>query len=241
MRHHLGVEYRKLSGSLAILLAILAPALPAVMALLAVSTSDRLMTWQIVYFQFALPIWVTFLMPMAIAAFATLLGQIEYRANGWESMFALPVHKYSIFLAKMFVGISGAVGMMVLMLVLTAIGASGGIALSGNVPPDNFPWMQLLDKTPMILAASAPLVVIQMWVAMRFANFVVPLASGITGTMVAIAVAITNTGKADWFPWVMPFRALSDNQSPSAALLALLAATGLTIAATLDLSRATLR
>lgn len=235
------VEYRKLSGSLAILLAVLAPALPAILALLAIASSDRPMTWQMIYFQFALPIWVTFLMPMAVTAFATLLGQVEYRANGWESMFALPVHKYSIFLAKMFVGISGAIGMMVVMLALTALGAMGGMALSGNVLPDAFPTALLLKKSIMILAASAPLVVIQMWAAFRYANFVIPLAVGITGTLVAIAVAMTNTGKADWFPWVMPYKAMLENQSSSTALLALAAALGLVIAAIANLSRAPLR
>ncbi len=241
MINYVTVEYRKLKGSLAILLAILVPALPALMTLLAVSSSNRLMTWHMIYFQFALPIWVTFLMPMAITAFATLLGQIEYRANGWESMFALPIHKHSVFLAKMLIGLSGAIAMMAAMLVLTAMGAMGGVVLSDNVPSDPFPVAQLFDKLAMILSASAPLAVIQMWVAMRFANFVVPLAFGMTGTMVAIAVAMTNTDKADWFPWVLPFRALSENQPLSTALLALISAAGLAIAAIADLSRATLR
>lgn len=235
------VEYRKLSRSLALLLAALAPSLPAIMVLLAISSSNRPMPWQTVYFQFALPIWVMFLMPMAVAAFATLLGQIEYRANCWESMFALPVRKSTIFMAKMFVGVSGAIGMMLLMLVLTAIGATLGISVSNNIPPDAIPWAKLFDKAPMILAASAPFIVLQMWVAMRFSNFVVPLAFGITGTMVALAVAITNTSKADWFPWVLPLRALRDTDLSSMPVLALAAAAGLAIAALWDLSRATLR
>ena len=53
------------------------------------------------------------------------------------------------------------------------------------------------------------LIVLQLWVALRFASFVLPLVVGIGGTLVALAVAMTRTHQADWFPWVLPLKILS--------------------------------
>jgi len=44
----------------------------------------------------------------------------------------------------------------------------------------------------------------QLWVALRFANFVVPLIV----RLVALAVMMTRTQQAEWFPWVLPFNTL---------------------------------
>ena len=38
---------------------------------------------------------------------------------------------------------------------------------------------------------------------------VLPLVVGIGGTLVAMAVAMTRTEQASWFPWVLPLKILS--------------------------------
>jgi hypothetical protein len=70
-------------------------------------------------------------------------------------------------------------------------------------------YASITPQTGSILHADLhTLVAIQLWVALRFANFVVPLVVGIGGTLVALAVMITRTQQADWFPWVLPFNTL---------------------------------
>ncbi|WP_428631322.1 ABC transporter permease [Sphingopyxis sp.] len=235
------VEFWKLNRSLAVALAVLAPALPGVLAAFAITSSERTMTWNVIYNQFALPIWVVFLYPMAVAAFATLAGQIEHRSNGWENMFALPVSKSAIFLAKILVCLSVAVSMTILMFGLTALGGAAGIVTSGRPPSDIFPIEELARRAPAILASTLPLTLLQIWVALRFSNFVAPLAFGIAGTFIALAVAMTNTAKADLFPWVLPFRSLLEKDPSILTVQAIAMSIAVAIVMMIDLSRAQIR
>ena len=86
----------------------------------------------------------------------------------------------------------------------TLIGGEFGIAL----PQEPFPWRNLAWQTLLIFTSTAALVALQSWIALRFANFVVPLVLGISGPLVAMAVMMTRTQQADWFPWVLPYKAL---------------------------------
>ncbi len=78
-----------------------------------------------------------------------------------------------------------------------------------------------------MIASMTALTAIQLWVALRFANFVVPLVVGIGGTLVALAVMMTRTQQADWFPWVLPINTLVAPTPDRYALVGLI--TGLAI------------
>jgi ABC-2 type transport system permease protein len=60
-----------------------------------------------------------------------------------------------------------------------------------GVPKEAFPWAKLVQQGTLVTASMTTLVAIQLWVALRFANFVVPLVAGIGGALVALAVMIT--------------------------------------------------
>ena len=202
----LRVEIRKLGGSLALLLAVAAPALPGALAALALVSTRKSPQWESTLTGFVLPLWALFLMPMVVAAFTTL---VAHRVRGWDHLLALPIPRARVFAAKAIVVLAATVGMTLLALVSTWIGASVGGAIGGHAPLGNIPWGKLARLVPMLLAASVALVAIQLWVALRFASFVVPLAVGIGGTLVALAVAMTRTVQADWFPWVLPLKVLT--------------------------------
>jgi len=237
----LQAEMRKLGGSLALLLAVLAPALPGVLAALAIMTNKRPMGWEMVFSSFVLPIWALFLLPMVVAAFTTLVAQIEYRGRGWDHLLALPVARWQVFTAKALVVLAAAVLMTLLVLVFTYLGASLGGAVSGNPPKGTLPWKRLVELVPLLLAATAFLTAVQLWVALRFANFVVPLAVGIAGTLVALAVAMTRTDQADWFPWVLPFKVLTAPDPMRAAFIGGMGGVIVLAAMIVDLSRRSFR
>jgi ABC-2 type transport system permease protein len=205
----LHVELRKLGGSLALLLAVAAPALPGVLAALALVSARKPPSWASILTEFVLPLWTLFLMPMVVAAFTALVAQIEHRSRGWDHVLALPIPRPQIFAAKAIVVLATTVAMTLLVLLFTWIGASVGGAISGHPPLGAIPWARLARLVPMLLSASLALVVIQLWVALRFASFVVPLATGIGGTLVALAVGMTRTTQADWFPWVLPMKVMT--------------------------------
>lgn len=205
----LQVELRKLNGSLALLLAVLAPALPGVLAALSLISADRSPRWASIFTGFVLPIWSLFLLPMVVAAFTTLVGQVEYRARGWDHLLALPIARWRLFLAKAVVVLAATAMMTLLVLLFTWMGASLGGAIGGHAPLGAVPWAKLAWIVSLLMTGATMLVVIQLWVALRFASFVMPLVVGIGGTLVAMAVAMTRTDQAAWFPWVLPLEILN--------------------------------
>ena len=153
---------------------------------------------------FVLPIWSLFLFPMVVAAFTTLIGQIEYRAKGWDHLLALPIARWHVFLAKAIVVLAASAMMTLLALLFAWVGASIG----GHAPLGMLPWAKLTQTVLLLLTGTTMLVIIQLWVALRFASFVMPLGVGIVGTLVTMAVAMTRTEQASWFPWVLPQKIL---------------------------------
>ncbi|MES2336861.1 MAG: ABC transporter permease [Pseudomonadota bacterium] len=204
----LRTEARKLRGSLALALAVAAPALPGLLSLLAMASGRNAPAWSSI-FGFAIPIWAMFLLPMTVAASTALIAQIEHRAHGWDHLLALPISRWQLFAAKLVVVAGVVAAMTVAMAGFTILLSMLGGLIRGEMPLGAIPWVRTARSVGYLLSASAMLVVVQLWSALRFANFVVPLGVGIGGTMVALAVAIVRTDKADYFPWVLPLNTLS--------------------------------
>jgi len=234
-------EFRKLNGSLALLLAVAAPALPALLVMLSVAAADKVPRWSSIFDSFMLPIWAFFLMPMIVAAFATLVAQIEYQARGWDHLLAMPIRKWQIFVAKAVLVVLGLAAMTILALLFTWVGAFVGGIISSLPPTGSIPFTKLINMTGLLLSAALLFVAMQTWVALRFSSFVVPLAFGIGGTLVALAVAMTGTQKADWFPWVLPAKILGTHDPASLALIGGLGGIAVFTLMVIDLSRRSFR
>lgn len=237
----LRTETRKLGGSLALLLAVLAPALPGALAALSLVSSPRGTQWSSIIGQFVLPIWALFLLPMVMAAFTTLVAQIEHRARGWDHLLALPLPRPRVFLAKAAVVLAAGALITVLVVLFAFLGASLGGAVSGRPPAGAIPWAKLAAVVTDVFAASALLTMLQLWVALRYANFVIPLAFGIAGTLVALAVAMTGSDQADWFPWVLPFKVVTDPDPVRFAIVGGVGGLVVLAAMIVDLSRRSFR
>jgi ABC-2 type transport system permease protein len=81
------------------------------------------------------------------------------------------------------------------------------------------------------------MIVLQLWSALRFASFVVPLSVGIAGTLVALAVAMTRTQQAAWFPWVLPMKIVTSKDPVPFALVGGIAGVMLLGVMVIDLTR----
>ena len=196
-------ELAKLGGSLALLFALVVPALTALLAVLALVTDMQESRWLTIIDRLVLPLWVMFLLPMATAAFCTLVAQIEYRAKAWDTVLSQPFPRWQVFAAKLVVVSLAIAGMTVLTFAYAYVLVGGVSAALGILPQGPLGLDELGMKVPRLLGAAFFLVVLQLWSALRFGNFVIPLAVGIGGTLVGLAVLITGTDKAGWFPWVL--------------------------------------
>ncbi|MFA5965209.1 MAG: ABC transporter permease [Sphingomonas sp.] len=215
MIRSLHAELSKLNGSLALLVLAIAPGLPGLLALLSLLSAKKAPLWTSVVNEFVLPLWAFFLLPMTVTAFATLVAQIEYKAHAWDHMLALPIARFRIFIAKAVIVLTAVFAMTIFVILFTIAGAGIGGLLSGQMPLGAIPWVRMARAVPMITVAASCFVMLQLWVALRFSSFVVPLAVGISGTLVSLAVLMTRSDKADWFPWVLPFRALTQSDPTS--------------------------
>lgn len=220
----LRAEAAKLNGSLALLLMVAAPAFPGVIAALATLFGRRVPSWESTLLNFALTLWAAFLLPMTVAAFAALLGQIEHRARGWDQLYAMPLPRWQVIAAKIVTMVVAVMAMTLLMLLFTSAGAAVGGGLRGEMPGGAIPWDQLARRVPALVAASLFLTMLLLWTSLRFASFVAPLLVGIGGVMVALAVAISGTDQADWFPWVITSRAMRDAGMQQAVTIGLVGA-----------------
>ena len=158
---------------------------------------------------------------MAITAFTTLLGNIEHRSGMWDHWLALPVARWRIFAAKAAVTLAAVAAMTALMVSFTLAAAGIGGTLSGRMPLGTINWWAIGRDATLITASAAMLAALQLWVALRFQNFVVPLAFGICGTLIAIAVTMTRATQANYFPWVLPVRVLTGSNPVEPAVIGL--------------------
>ena len=214
-------EILKLWGSLALLIVLVVPALIGAVIFLALLTNPKPPSWQGVFEDFAFPIWSFFLLPMAVTAFATLLGNIEHRSGIWEHWLSLPVPRWCYYAAKVSVVILGTWLMTALAVGLVYLSAVFAGSITGQVPLSSIDWAHITSLSVLTGASAVMFAVLQLWAALRFTNFVMPLALGIIGTLIAIAVTMTRTKQADYFPWVLPVRVVTSADPVTPALVGL--------------------
>lgn len=241
MTSFLCAEVRKLNGSLALALTFLAPLFPALMVLFAATTSNRSLHWGEIFGAFMLPIWAIFLLPMAITAFTTLLSQIEYQAAGWDHLLALPIFRPSIFLAKAAVTFANVAIMTMLAIAFSWLAAHIGGRIGGFPPAGSIDVQKLAQTAGTLSGAALFFAALQLWVSLRFSSFVVGMTAGIGGVMVGLAVAMTGTNRADWFPWALPVKTLSAPDPLPFVTLGIVGGIIVVAAMTIDLSRKSFR
>ena len=121
-------------------------------------------------------------LPLYVILLCTLLPQIEYRNNTWKQVFASPQSKGNVFLAK-FLNINR---LIMLFLIANLAYLSLVIVLmhfsdpSRNLLSQPFDIKSLLASSAYTYITMLALCTFQFWLGLRFRNFVVPIAIGLT-------------------------------------------------------------
>lgn len=208
----LRLEFLKLRGTLALAVCLLAPLLVALFAV-AIALHQGELQWRMLGLN-ALGLWTYFVLPMTVAALAALVAQIEHGPRAWDHLFALPVPRGQIIVAKAAVLMILIAAMsLALLLLVVLLGALAGLdALS-------FPWSGFGGLAVMTWAASGLMGVLQLWVALAVRSFVAPVGLGLAGTF-AVVAAMGGPLSAV-LPWGMPLATLPvQGASPLPALVA---------------------
>lgn len=214
----LAVEVYKLRRSLALLLAIVAPLLIAIFMFFNMLQMKQPMSWLMALHGCA-GIWAFFMLPMSITALTALMAQAEHGTHSWDTLRALPRPRWHLYASKT-VCTFAVVAFMSLLLALFSLCA---VHLAGLWKPtiaasstlDLADFALLLGR---IFVASTLLIAVQLWVALRYANFVPALALGIGGTFVAVVATSAKIGMV--LPWQLPVNQLaSDPQRANITLV----------------------
>ena len=195
----LAIELGKLRGTLALALCFLAPTLVALVAV-AIALRQGQPAWEMIVTN-TFGLWAYFVLPMTVAALAALVAQIEHGPRAWDHLFALPVRRMPLLLAK-------AAALMLMLALMSALLVLLCFLLGTLAQPDAaaFPWGEAARMAGASWAASCLMAVIELWTALRFRSFVPPIALGLAGTFVVVA-AMGAPEAAAW-PWAMPLAAL---------------------------------
>jgi len=163
-------------------------------------------------------VWAIFMLPLLITLETALLNGIEHSDKQWKHIFALPVPRHSIYLAKFIVAqalilISTAV--LAVLIVIVGVAATymrTELAKAGPVP---FGW--IAKYTLLVWIAGWFIIAIHTWISMRWSGFPIALGAGIGGTFFALFAASASIGK--YYPWLLPLNLFLDGRFTAAIVL----------------------
>jgi hypothetical protein len=148
-------------------------------------------------------LWCIFMLPLLVTLETALLAGLEHGPKMWKHLYALPVPRPAVYLAKLTlttVLIAGAT------LVLCGGAWAGASLLRVMKPalgmPAVLPLGPTFTRTALACVAAQVIVSLQLWVAVRWPAVTVALGTGIAGTFVTLFAASGKLGR--FWPWAGP-------------------------------------
>ena len=187
----ISAELLKIKRTLALRLAVLAPLI--IVVLVFATTVQRGGTPAagvnplVGFAQLNLTLWTIVMLPFYAAMAAALLAAIEHSGDNWKYLLTLPISLQKLFLSKWLVGLT--------LLLLSTLVLAAGICLGAAVLRFCKPgWHQaavpigiVALRTLQTFLAAVLLWSIQMWISVRWRNFIVGLVVGVIAAMIMLA------------------------------------------------------
>ena len=192
---------------------------------------------------FSWVMWLGLFAPALVVFLAiSMVGQ-EHGGRQWKQLFCYPVPRWRLFAIKMlFCGLLLAVSFL-LFAITSVVGVlmfSGarGLGLAATTP-----WADVLLTTLQAYLASWLLIVVHIWLSVRFRGFAVP--AGIAFAAILFGFLLLNVSREAfgwWYPWTLPLNVRPNGlYSPGASfapwLFGSVAALALAPVASWDLGR----
>ncbi|HWO77014.1 MAG TPA: ABC transporter permease [Bacillus sp. (in: firmicutes)] len=129
------------------------------------------------------------------AIITSMLANIEHQSRSWKQWLALPIKRWQFYLSKLIV----SVFLLFMSTLLLAIGAIVlGIALDFGT---DIPYDELAKYCVFPTVAGLPIILSQLWLAVRFSNQSIAISIGVLGTVVSLWAYYAPL----WLPWVWPY------------------------------------
>ncbi|MDH3889701.1 MAG: ABC transporter permease [candidate division Zixibacteria bacterium] len=238
----LSAELLKARRTAALWVAILAPLLVVGIQTIVMSQIDQ-PTWGAdnawVWLQRSTgAMWALFVFPMLIALITTLTNAHEHNSRGWKQLFALPVNRQAVYLAKL--ALSCGL-LLIATMVLWGSYLTAGWVMSVIKPDFGLgapaPMAQTLLTFVQIFSAAGLLISLHHWISARYASFAIAIGVGVAGTFIGMVQAKGLFQKL--FPWKLPMNIQSNDPDmiPIALLVGILGGLALAVIGSISYCR----
>jgi lantibiotic transport system permease protein len=190
--------------------------------------------------QLILTLWTIIMFPLYASLLAALLAALEHQNETWKHLLALPVPPVTVFAAKWITG----TGLLLVSTLVIATGVSVAAEVLRLVKPGwgfaPLPVSMIFRRSLMSCCAAGFLFSIQMWISLRWRNFMPGLVVAVIA-LVLMFIAIPHGAAlfGTFFPWSLPAMAMAPH-NPRRAIavwLGLLGGVAVAVIACCDLSR----
>jgi hypothetical protein len=208
----ISTEAIKLRRTIAVWLAVGAPALAVLIELIAVfgrtapPRGDAGAQWRLLL-QPGWTAWFGFCLPMFIAFEAAYLAHLEHSGKQWKQLFAFPIPRWGVYAVKMLfcallAGASFLIAVTGFVIDVLSYGVVYGLHLASVLP-----WPEILATAGKAYAASWLLIVIQSWLSARFTGIISPVGIGFAALVMGFVLLPIGEGAlSSWYPWLLPLR-----------------------------------
>lgn len=190
--------------------------------------------------QLTLTLWSIVVLPFYVALTAGLIAAIEHQNDNWRHVFALPVGRTSLYVAKWVT--AGSVLLLASLVLPAAVSlAAEGFRLlkPGGMVADT-PTAMVFRGAGLSYVAATLVFSIQMWISLRWRSFIPGLAVAVGALVCMFTFIPRGAGMfGNLFPWSLPAMAMAPHNTFRALAVVWGLAGGAlaTLLAWLDLSR----
>ena len=212
----LSAEVRKLRRTLALWLALIIPMVVGALQFSIIifrgesflQNVENPMVWfgrQTIFF------WCLLVLPLFITLETALLAGVEHSSRGFKHLFALPLPRFSVYLAKQTAALA--------LLVISFLSLTGFILLFEVVLALAKPHLGFTFALPIgiflkygavALTGSLLILAVHTWVGLWWRSFVVAVAFGISVTVAGLIIINADWGR--YYPWTLPALSLNSFQ-----------------------------
>jgi hypothetical protein len=163
-------------------------------------------------------VWAVFMLPLLITLETALINGVEHSEKQWKHLFALPISRTSVYIAKFLVAQALALASTVVLSALILLSGLALIRLRPEIPrTGSIPYGWLLKHAVLVWLASWLIVAIHNWISIRWAGFALALGAGVGGTFFALFAASARLGK--YYPWLLPVNIFTEGRATTAVWL----------------------
>jgi hypothetical protein len=214
----LHAEMLKLKRTLAIRLVFVAPLLVATLLFFILwerkNVGPQFNLWDMLP-KIALSTWAVFMLPLLITLETALLNGIDHGEKNWKHIFALPIPRHAIYLAKFLVAQALTIAST---LFLTAVSILIGLAFMRIRPAmaaaGGPPIVSIFKQALLVWLAAWLIIAIHTWISIRWSGYTLALGAGVGGVFFAIFATSARVGK--YYPWLLPVNVMSEERITAA-------------------------